>query len=97
MTLIESIYTCGHRTIITETQRGLFTIEERIQGGSCYDCQYPRAVYSEDTTMLDVGATGAKAIRDSNPAAYYGKGPGADNTGGCSCSPSNGPNCVNCR
>lgn len=97
MTLIESIYTCGHRTIITETQRELFTIQERILSSRCYDCQYPGTVYKENTAMLDVGSAGAREIRDSNPVAYYGKGPGADTTDGCSCSPSNGPDCINCN
>ncbi len=61
---------------------------------ACIDRSVP---YVEDSMALQAGYEAARQMREANPNVYYGSGPGPDTTGGCSCTPSNGPDCWNCR
>ena len=52
--------------------------------------------YAENTTALQAGHAAAREARETNPRAYYGTDLGIA-TDGCSCTPSNGPDCVSCH
>ena len=55
-----------------------------------------QSTYVEDTTALQAGYAASANFRDAQPEVYYGSGPGPDIAGGCSCTPTNGPDCWNC-
>ena len=67
---------------------------EALAGTPCVDRSAPHA---EDTTALQAGYAAARQMHEANPEVHHGSGPGPGTTGGCSCTPSNGPDCMNCR
>ena len=62
-----------------------FTSIQALKDTPCIDVS---GAYVEDTTALMAGYAAAHEIRETSPELT---------AGGCSCTPSNGPDCVSCR